>query len=177
LKDVTQCHVFLHFQMSEGPPERVSVTVSFAKYCVSLSLAECQFHDYTDVLHISLLSSFQLPPEYLNHKGMSDSHILFDNQYYIPSVLTMICDNMGNRKSLNEVYIDGLEISLLLCCQPPLAKFFNHTGNGHKELDTGMLDSTPHRYSTHILCDNYYHSVCVYLCRNRTDQSLKFTFQ
>jgi hypothetical protein len=59
----------------------------------------------------------------------------------------------------------GIDISLLLCCQL-VPNCFNNWG---------ILDSTWHRYPTHILSPNHCHRMC--LCQGiGTEESLKSTF-
>ena len=48
-------------------------------------------------------------------------------------------------------YTHGLDISLMLCSQLP-PQCLNHWA---------VPDSSPHRYSTHILSDNHYHHMCL----------------
>ena len=71
-----------------------------------------------------------------------------------------------HRKSAEiDVYTQRLEISLLLCCQL-VPNSFN---------DWGILDSTLHRYPTHILSPNHCHRMC--LCQGiGTEKALKLTF-
>ena len=64
-----------------------------------------------------------------------------------------------------DVHTHGLEISMLLCCQP-VPNGFNHWG---------ILDSTLHRHPTHILSPNHCHRMCLGQGIG-TEKSLKLTF-
>ena len=73
--------------------------------------------------------------------------------------------NRHRRIAEIDVYTQGLDISLLVCCQL-VPNCFNHWG---------ILDSTWHRYPTHILSPNHCHRMC--LCQEiGTEESLKSTF-
>ncbi len=73
--------------------------------------------------------------------------------------------NRHRRIAEIDVHTQGLNISLLLCCQH-VPNCFNHWG---------ILDSTLHRYPTHILSPNHCHRMC--LCQGiGTEKALKLTF-
>ena len=73
--------------------------------------------------------------------------------------------NRHRRIAEIDVYTLTLDISLLLCCQL-VPNCFNQWG---------ILDSTWHRYPTHILSPNHCHRMC--LCQGiGTEESLKSTF-
>ena len=73
--------------------------------------------------------------------------------------------NRHRRIAEIDVYTQGLDISLLLCCQH-VPNCFNHWG---------ILDSTLHRYPIHILSPTHCHRMC--LCQGKgTEESLKSTF-
>ena len=110
-------------------------------------------------------------PNCFNHWGILDStlhtyptHILSPNHCH----RMCLCQGIGNRhRKIAEidVYTQRLEISLLVCCQH-VPNCFNHWG---------ILDSTLHKYPTHILSPNHCHRMC--LCQGiGTEKSLKWTF-